>query len=222
METLGVPIDFVLFAATSLLVVLFHRPVLQVALTGLAVITTYVVLSTGFKTEMGLAGFAAHMGHEWGLRVNFFCQLIGFALLARHFEDAGALVPKLPPAGRFFFLGAVVGKALLLARPLRKSAWSLVPAAVKGLRLDGTGLCRWLFRDAGAAGLASACTAQGRQVRYRASDDRPERAGRGWRSRLSRNVAIRRSPCCSGCCPCRPGRRVRARSARTCSGSPSS
>lgn len=101
MELLGIPVDFILFAATLLGVALFHHYVLQVALTGLFVIAGYKILFTGFKTGMGLAGFAAHMGHEWVLLVNLFCLLVGFALLARHFEDSGVpeVLPRLLPAG---------------------------------------------------------------------------------------------------------------------------
>ncbi len=101
MELFGIPVDFILFAATLLGVALFHHYVLQVALTGLATITAYKILFTGFKTGAGLAGFAAHMGHEWVLLVNLFCLLVGFALLARHFEDSGVpdVLPKLLPEG---------------------------------------------------------------------------------------------------------------------------
>ena len=97
----GIPVDFILFALTLLGVALFHHYVLQVALTGLATIATYKILFTGFKTGDGIAGFAAHMGHEWVLLVNLLCLLVGFALLARHFEDSGVpeVLPKLLPEG---------------------------------------------------------------------------------------------------------------------------
>jgi Na+/H+ antiporter NhaD/arsenite permease-like protein len=74
---------------------------LQVALTGLATIATYKILFTGFKTGVGLAGFGLHMAHEWVLLVNLLCLLVGFALLARHFEDSGIpeVLPKLLPEG---------------------------------------------------------------------------------------------------------------------------
>ncbi len=97
----GIPVDFILFALTLLGVAMFHHYVLQVALTGLATITTYKILFTGFNTGDGIAGFAAHMGHEWVLLVNLLCLLVGFALLARHFEDSGVpeVLPRLLPAG---------------------------------------------------------------------------------------------------------------------------
>jgi len=97
----GIPVDFILFGLTLLGVAMFHHYVLQIALGGLAVITSYKVLFAGFKTGEGLAGLAAHMGHEWVLIANLFCLLVGFALLARHFEDSGVpeLLPKLLPEG---------------------------------------------------------------------------------------------------------------------------
>jgi Na+/H+ antiporter NhaD/arsenite permease-like protein len=97
----GIPVDFILFAATLLGVALFHHYVLQVALTGLVTITTYKVLFTGFKAGAGIAGFGAHMAHEWVLLANLLGLLVGFALLARHFEDSGVpeVLPKLLPEG---------------------------------------------------------------------------------------------------------------------------
>lgn len=101
MELFGIPVDFILFGVTLLSVALFHHYVLQVALTGLAVIAGYKILFTGFKTGVGLAGFGLHMAHEWVLLVNLLCLLVGFALLARHFEDSGVpeVLPKLLPEG---------------------------------------------------------------------------------------------------------------------------
>jgi hypothetical protein len=40
----GIPVDFILFAATLLGVALFHHHVLKVALTGLAVIAVYKIV----------------------------------------------------------------------------------------------------------------------------------------------------------------------------------
>ncbi len=97
----GIPVDFILFAATLLGVALFHHYVLQVALTGIATITVYKVAFTGFKSGAGIAGFGAHMAHEWVLLANLLGLLVGFALLARHFEDSGVpeVLPKLLPEG---------------------------------------------------------------------------------------------------------------------------
>ena len=97
----GIPVNFILFAATLLGVALFHHHVLKVALTGLATISIYKILFTGFKAGTGLAGFGLHMAHEWVLLANLLGLLVGFALLARHFEDSGVpeVLPKLLPEG---------------------------------------------------------------------------------------------------------------------------
>lgn len=98
---LGIPVDFILFALTLLGVALLHRYTLQVALTGLAVIILHKLLFTGFKTGPGLAGLAAHMGHEAVLLTNLLGLLLGFALLARHFEDSRVpeVLPRFLPDG---------------------------------------------------------------------------------------------------------------------------
>jgi Na+/H+ antiporter NhaD/arsenite permease-like protein len=95
MNILGVPMDFVLFALTLLGVALFHRYTLQVALTGLAVITLYKLAFTGFKTGPGLGGLALHMAHEWVILANLLGLLLGFALLSNHFERSR--VPEVLP-----------------------------------------------------------------------------------------------------------------------------
>jgi Na+/H+ antiporter NhaD/arsenite permease-like protein len=98
-ELFGIPVDFYLFALTLIGVALFHHYTLQVALTGLAVISTYKILFAPFKTGAGLAGFASHMAHEWVILTNLLLLLLGFALLARHFEKTHipALLPRFLP-----------------------------------------------------------------------------------------------------------------------------
>jgi Na+/H+ antiporter NhaD/arsenite permease-like protein len=93
---LGIPVDFILFGLTLLGVALFHHHTLAVALTGLATITLYKLIFTGFKFGMGLSGLGLHMQHEWVILANLFLLLMGFALLSRHFEKSG--VPDEMPA----------------------------------------------------------------------------------------------------------------------------
>jgi len=95
----GIPADFILFALTLLGVALLHNYTLYVALTGLATITMYKLMFTGFKTGAGLAGLAAHFSHEWVVLANLFCLLMGFALLSRHFEKSHVpmVLPKYLP-----------------------------------------------------------------------------------------------------------------------------
>jgi Na+/H+ antiporter NhaD/arsenite permease-like protein len=96
---LGVPVDFVLFGLTLAGVALFHHHTLQVALTGLGVITLYKLGFTGFKTGPGLAGLGLHLLHEWVILANLFGLLLGFALLSKHFEDSRvpAMLPRWLP-----------------------------------------------------------------------------------------------------------------------------
>jgi len=95
----GIPVDFILFALTLLGVALFHHYTLYVALAGLATITAYKLLFSGFKFGAGLTGLALHFQHEWVVLANLFCLLMGFALLSRHFEKSHVpvVLPKYLP-----------------------------------------------------------------------------------------------------------------------------
>lgn len=97
----GIPVDFILFALTLLGVALFHHHTLYVAMGGLLTISVYKALFTGFKTGVGLAGLAAHLNHELVTVANLFCLLMGFALLARHFEKSyvPVVLPRYLPQG---------------------------------------------------------------------------------------------------------------------------
>ena len=93
---LSVLIDFLLFGITLAGVAIFHRHTFAVALIGLGVITLKKLLGTGFNEGPGMVGLYAHYAHEWVLIANLFLLLIGFALLARHFE--ASRVPDWMPA----------------------------------------------------------------------------------------------------------------------------
>jgi Na+/H+ antiporter NhaD/arsenite permease-like protein len=95
----GVPVDFLLFALTLLGVAVFQHRTLEVALAGAAVITLYQLLWAGFKTGPGMAGLMAHAAHEWVTLANLLGLLLGFALLADHFEKSRItdLLPHLLP-----------------------------------------------------------------------------------------------------------------------------
>lgn len=98
-EVLGVPLEFILFALTLLGVALFHDHTFPVALGGLAAVSLYKTMFTGFRSGPGLAGLAGHLGHEWVTLANLFCLLMGFALLARHFEKSRlpVILPRFLP-----------------------------------------------------------------------------------------------------------------------------
>ena len=93
---LGIPVDFILFGLTLIGVALFHHHTLPVALAGLATITIYKLVFTGFRFGPGFAGLALLLQHEWVILANLFLLLMGFALLSRHFE--ASRVPGEMPA----------------------------------------------------------------------------------------------------------------------------
>jgi Na+/H+ antiporter NhaD/arsenite permease-like protein len=94
-----VPVDFILFALVLLGIALFHRHTLQVAVTGLVVITVYKLAFTGFAQGPGFAGLVGLFKHEWVILANLFGLLMGFALLSKHFEDSNvpAELPRILP-----------------------------------------------------------------------------------------------------------------------------
>ena len=95
----GIPVDFLLFAATLLGVALFHAHTLTVALCGLATIALYKLAFTGFAGHPGLGGLGQHLLHEWVLVSNLLMLLVGFALLARYFDRSRvpAVLPRVLP-----------------------------------------------------------------------------------------------------------------------------
>jgi Na+/H+ antiporter NhaD/arsenite permease-like protein len=98
--TLGsVPVEFYLFAAVLAGVALLHRFTLRVALGGAIAIALYKIIGSPFKTGAGLAGFVRHLGHEWVILINLLLLLLGFALLAKHFEESQvpAVLPRYLP-----------------------------------------------------------------------------------------------------------------------------
>ena len=96
---MAIPVDFILFALTLAGVALLHRHTLLVAVVGLATITAYKLAFTGFKTGHGFEGLVGHLHHEWVILANLFGLLLGFAILAKHFEESRvpAVLPRFLP-----------------------------------------------------------------------------------------------------------------------------
>jgi Na+/H+ antiporter NhaD/arsenite permease-like protein len=90
----GVPIVFLLFGMTLLGVLLMHRRALLVAVVGLALIV-------GVRLAFSEVDLAGHLAHESMKLVNLFGLLVGFALLADHFERSHltSLLPRVLPRG---------------------------------------------------------------------------------------------------------------------------
>ena len=82
----AIPIDFILFALMLVGVALFHHHTLAIAVGGLIVISIFKIAVSPFPEGPGVAGWAAHLGHEWVLLANLLGLLLGFALLSKHFE----------------------------------------------------------------------------------------------------------------------------------------
>ncbi len=95
-QDLSVLSDFLLFAITLAFVAIFHRHTLAIALIGLGSIIVKKLATTGFAEGAGPVGLFAHFEHEWVLLANLFLLLLGFALLARHFE--ASRIPDWMPA----------------------------------------------------------------------------------------------------------------------------
>lgn len=97
----GIPLEFLLLGLTLLGVAIFHEHPLIVSLSGL---TSLIIL----KGTQGF-DFGHHLHAEASLILNLFGLLLGFAVLARHFESSGLpdFMPRLLPdnwLGPFFLL----------------------------------------------------------------------------------------------------------------------
>src|SRR5260221_1774752 len=94
-----VPVDFILFALILLGIAIFNHHTLRVAVWGLAAVTAYKVVLTGFAQGRRFGGLAGLLAHEWMILASLFGLLMGFALLSKHFEDSNlpVVLPKILP-----------------------------------------------------------------------------------------------------------------------------
>jgi len=85
---LGLRVEFLLFGLTLVGVAIFHRYAMQVALVGLAAILAFkLTFDRTFDVVELLVGTAEREG-EWRTLLNLLGLLLGFALLAHHFEES--------------------------------------------------------------------------------------------------------------------------------------
>jgi Na+/H+ antiporter NhaD/arsenite permease-like protein len=94
-----VPVEFIVFGIVLAGVALFHKHTLGIAVTGAIVIALYKIAVSPFRTGAGAWGFALHLEHEWVILTNLLMLLVGFALLAKHFEESQvpAVLPRFLP-----------------------------------------------------------------------------------------------------------------------------
>ncbi|MFA6168867.1 MAG: hypothetical protein WC700_19740, partial [Gemmatimonadaceae bacterium] len=94
-----VPVEFILFGLVLAGVALFHHHTLKIALTGATVIALYKMFLSPFRSGEGVMGFVLHVEHEWVILTNLLLLLVGFALLANHFEESKvpAMLPRFLP-----------------------------------------------------------------------------------------------------------------------------
>ena len=108
----GIPVEFILFAVVLLGVAVFHHYTFPIAAGGALVIAAYKTFFSPFKSGAGWSGFGTHLLHEWVILVNLLLLLLGFALLAKHFEDSHVpnALPRILPGdwkGCFMLLAIV-------------------------------------------------------------------------------------------------------------------
>ncbi len=126
-----VPIEFVLFAIVLAGVGIFHNSTFRTAVTGAIVIALWKIFASPFREGAGFGGFLTHVEHEWVILTNLFLLLMGFALLAKHFEESGVpgMLPRYLPndwKGAWILLVAVA----FIASFLDNIAAALIGGAV--------------------------------------------------------------------------------------------
>ena len=95
------PGEFLIFGTTLLGIAVLHRLSLWIAIAGLASAVAFKCAFTGFETGPGLTGLAHHVGLEWVTLANLVLLLVGFTVLAHHFEVSRLprAIPGLLPRG---------------------------------------------------------------------------------------------------------------------------
>lgn len=90
-----------MFAVTLVGIALFHQHSFLVAVGGLVAVSCYKIFVAGFKTGLGFGGLVTHLEHEWVTLANLLALILGFSILARHFEKSHlpVILPRILPAG---------------------------------------------------------------------------------------------------------------------------
>lgn len=100
---MGVPLEYAMFVGTLVGITLSHRLALPIAAAGMVAVGAFKLLSGVGFTIGGVAGMSlgAKFGHEWIILGDLLGLLVGFGLLADHFERSGIpeRIPKFLPKG---------------------------------------------------------------------------------------------------------------------------
>ncbi|MEO8175756.1 MAG: hypothetical protein ABI626_03760 [Sphingomicrobium sp.] len=80
------PFEFVLFALMLVGIAMSHTRALTIALVGLLAIIVYEALFSTFPTGTGTGALFRHIEHQWVTIANLLLLLVGFEILANHFE----------------------------------------------------------------------------------------------------------------------------------------
>ena len=106
------PPEYLIFASLLVGISLFHNRTFEVGAAGTVVLIVYKVLWTRID-------LVEHLAHEWRLLINLLGLLLGFALLAKHFEESHVpswLPDRLPTSwtGGFLLLWIVAFISMFL------------------------------------------------------------------------------------------------------------
>ncbi|HET9948269.1 MAG TPA: hypothetical protein VFQ22_05080 [Longimicrobiales bacterium] len=93
---LGIRVEFFLFALTLIGVATLHKHAMAVAVSGMLVILAFkLIFDPSFDFAEHMLGSPEREG-EWSILLNLLGLLLGFAILAKHFEESK--VPQVLPA----------------------------------------------------------------------------------------------------------------------------
>lgn len=117
MSLSGIAPEFFIFGLTLAVIASFHRAAFAAALTGLVATISYKLIALGGAP--GTLWLLHLFGHEWPGLANLFLLLVGFAILADHFEQSAipdAIPPLLPNdwRGGLALLGTVFVLSIFL------------------------------------------------------------------------------------------------------------
>jgi Na+/H+ antiporter NhaD/arsenite permease-like protein len=91
----GIPLEFLLFGAVLFFIAFVPLSTMHTAIAGALGISIYKLIFSPFGEGLGWQGLTGHFAHEWVTLGNLLALLLGFALLARHFEKS--MLPAVLP-----------------------------------------------------------------------------------------------------------------------------